>query len=54
MKRLIVEGLERLCTLSHPVQHRRPFLWWGRTCWLSHWSDALDQRWGTGRWREAD
>ena len=52
VKGLIVDGLERLCSLTHPVLHRRPFLWFGRVCWLASWSDALDQRWQTNRWGE--
>lgn len=52
MKRRIVDGLEWACTLSHPLLHRRPFLWCGRVCWLSLWSYSLDQRWHTGRWVE--
>lgn len=57
VKRWIVSGLENACSVTHPVTHRRPWLWlpirngW---CLLSHWSDALDQRWQTGVWRSSD
>lgn len=51
MKRAIVSGLEKGCTLGHVITHRRPWLWlplpWCPLADLGQW---LDEKWGTGVW----
>lgn len=52
MKRRLVSALEAACTLTHPIVHRRPWLWLPLPiCPLACLSDRLDQRWGTGVWQ---
>lgn len=47
MKRFIVAALEKCCTLSHPVVHRRPWLWLRLPiCPLATLSFNLGKRWG--------
>jgi hypothetical protein len=53
VRRLIVVGLERACTV---VDRLTPDVrWWlpGRVCRLAEWSYRLDERWETGVWEDA-
>lgn len=57
VRRLLVAGLERLCTLLDRIPTREQGRWfiggWGCRIGLARWSDRLDQRWHTGHWEEA-
>jgi hypothetical protein len=50
VQRLIVSGLERLCTITHPITNHRPWLWFFSHCPLVLLSLRLEDRWGTGEW----
>lgn len=45
LRRLVVNTLERACTLTHPFSHRHT---------LANWSNLLDHRWHTGSWKPYD
>jgi hypothetical protein len=50
VQRLIVDGLERTCTLTDRLTPDVRWRLQGRVCRLAEWSFRLDERWGTGCW----
>ncbi len=53
-KRWIIAGLGNACVATHPIVHRRPWLWINRmpVCPLAHLSSWLGERWGdTEYWK---
>lgn len=52
MKRLVVAGLERLCTWTHPVTMGDRRLSKFPYCPFGCLSDSFDQGWGTSVWEQ--
>jgi len=52
MKYRVVAALEFLCSKTHWLVHRRPFIYVIPPCGLTLLSIRLDDRWNTGYWKD--